>query len=220
MSELQFLNVSAYLPAVARSRPDAIAIAWPEGLGYAQLTNEQLHANTDILARGLLALGIRRGMRTVLMVPPCREFFEFTFALFKLGAAPVLIDPGMGIRNLGRCLAEAEPTAFIGSRKAHAARKLLGWARPTIRITVDASRAKFLRLAQAGYSDVAALGKRSPESFAPAEVAADETAAILFTSGSTGPAKGAVYTHGIFAAQVQALRRLFGIQPGEIDLCT
>src|SRR5205085_9257549 len=51
-------------------------------------------------------------------------------------------------------------------------------------------------------------------------VTADETAAILFTSGSTGIAKGAVYTHGIFAAQVEALRRLYDIRPGEIDLAT
>src|SRR5207245_9466168 len=70
------------------------------------------------------------------------------------------------------------------------------------------------------------LGRSAPSThptalpFEPADVTADETAAILFTSGSTGVAKGAVYTHGIFAAQVEALRRLYGIEPGEIDLAT
>ena len=52
------------------------------------------------------------------------------------------------------------------------------------------------------------------------DVGRDETAAILFTSGSTGVAKGAVYTHGIFAAQVELLKATYGIEPGEIDLCT
>ena len=57
------------------------------------------------------------------MVPPSPDFFALTFALFKVGAVPVLIDPGMGVQNLGKCLAEAEPEAFIGIPKAHAARR-------------------------------------------------------------------------------------------------
>src|SRR5262249_44412054 len=157
------------------------------------------------VARGLAQIGIRRGMRTVLMVPPSLKFFIFTFALFKLGAVLVLIDPGMGVRHLGRCLAEAEPEAFLGGPKAHLARRLLGWARPTIRIAVGVGDGIFLG-GRHSYFNVWHLGGRS-EPLAPADVSADEAAAILFTSGSTGVAKGAVYTHGIFAAQVEALRR-------------
>lgn len=154
-------------------------------------------------------------MRTVLMVPPSAEFFVLTFALFKLGAVLVLIDPGMGIKNLGRCLGEAEPGVFIGIRKSHIARKLLGWGRRSVRLTVGVGSRLFCKYS---LDDIRQAGAN--RSFQPADVSAEETAAILFTSGSTGIAKGAVYTHGVFAAQVDALRRLYDIRPGEIDLAT
>jgi olefin beta-lactone synthetase len=214
-----FVNVAQHLPAAARSRPHALAVVCPSGRShgrqaYTHLTCQQLDEESNRIACGLQAVGIRRGMRTVLMVPPSLEFFALTFALFKLGAVLVLIDPGMGVRHLGRCLGEAEPEAFIGVRKAHVARRILRWA-PTARITVGVGSRLFCRhtLADIGHM-------RAAELVLPATVAADETAAILFTSGSTGPAKGAIYTHGIFAAQVEALRDLYDIRPGEIDLAT
>jgi len=60
-----------------------------------------------------------------------------------------------------------------------------------------------------------AKGERKPEAFEP-----DEPCAVLFTSGSTGVPKGAVYTHGIFEAQVTLLRETYHIEPGEVDLAT
>ena len=180
-----------------------------------QLTFQQLQDESDHLAHGLESIGIRRGMRTVLMVPPSLNFFSLTFALFKIGAVPVLIDPGMGIRNLGRCLAESALEAFIGVRKAHLARKLFGWARSTLRITVTTGR----YFADFALADLIEKGM-SLGSFPQAATTAEETAAILFTSGSTGIAKGVSYTHGIFAAQVELLKRIYGIRPGEVDLST
>jgi acyl-coenzyme A synthetase/AMP-(fatty) acid ligase len=129
----------------------------------------------------------------------------------------VLIDPGMGVKNLGVCLREAGPEAFIGIPKAHLARCLLGWSRATIRRCVTVGP----RLGCGGITlgQVRRAGApRMPYRMTDADT--DEMAAILFTSGSTGVAKGVVYTHGIFAAQVEMLRRLYGIEPGEIDLPT
>jgi long-subunit acyl-CoA synthetase (AMP-forming) len=48
------------------------------------------------------------------------------------------------------------------------------------------------------------LRKKPAESFACMKTGRDDTAAILFTTGSTGPAKGAVYSHGNFDAQLRA----------------
>jgi acyl-CoA synthetase (AMP-forming)/AMP-acid ligase II len=132
-----------------------------------------------------------------------------------------LVDPGIGLKNLGKCLAEAAPEAFIGITQAQWARRILGWGRKTIRRTVtvdpiyfpfDEGRSLSLLRAYARHPD------QGP--FSIANTAPDETAAILFTSGSTGVPKGVVYTHAIFDTQVAMLRDIYGIEPGEVDLST
>ena len=89
---------------------------------YAHLTFEQLDRESDSLAAGLAAIGIQRGMRTVLMVKPGIAFFVLIFAMFKCGAVPVVVDPGMGIGRMLRCLASTRPTGFIGVPLAQALR--------------------------------------------------------------------------------------------------
>ena len=127
-----------------------------------------------------------------------------------------MIDPGMGIRNLGKCLEEARPAAFIGVPKAHYARRVLGWGRDSLRILVTTHG----RLTGAHHTldQIRTLGAGRPWTIA--NTAGHETAAILFTSGSTGVAKGVVYKHEIFVTQVRMLGSIYGIRPGEIDLCT
>ncbi len=216
-------NVAAQMSEMARRQPRTLAIAYPQRrnhngrVNYARWNYSQLNQESDRLAWGLESAGIRRGTRTVLMVKPGLEFFALAFALFKIGAVPVLIDPGRGVRSLGQCLAEAEPEAFIGIPKAQLARVLYRWAKPTLKIIVTVGK-RWLwggltldQVRQAGCVDTP---------FVIPDVASEETAAILFTSGSTGAPKGVVYTHGIFSAQVDLLRDLYGIEPGEIDLST
>ncbi len=215
MSAVKTVNVARHLAALAASEPQRLAVVCPHAHGRTDLTFQQLHDQSDHLAHGLESVGVKRGVRTALMVPPSLEFFTLTFALFKIGAVPVLIDPGMGIRNLGRCLVDAEPEAFIGVPKAHMARKLLGWARSTTRITVTTGS----WLAEHSIKKLLEEGEKLGV-FPQATTDAGDTAAILFTSGSTGIAKGVLYTHGIFAAQVDMLRRMYRIEPGEVDLST
>ena len=217
-------NVADHLARMAAAHPDRPALHYPAGgvrpdgpSPHVTRTFAELNAEADALAHGLARAGVGRGTRTVLMVPPSPDFFALTFALFKLAAVPVLIDPGMGVRNLGKCLAEAEPEAFVGVPKAHLARRLLGWAKRTLRVTANVGRRRLFchhstrELRDTGLS----LGP-----YPSPAVTADETAAVLFTSGSTGPAKGARYAHWNFAAQVDALKATYGIEPGEVDLCT
>lgn len=221
MSVSSTVNVATCLSAIALREPDRVAIHMPRRtigqLDYQQLTFRELDAQSGHIASGLNAIGIRRGVHTVLMVRPSLDFFTLTFALFKVGAVPVLIDPGMGVRDLGKCLAEAKPGAFIGIPKSHLARRILGWGRATIRTTVTTGLRLF-----GGRHTLRAL-RELGERLGPmpaAETLAEETAGILFTSGSTGVAKGVVYTHGVFAAQLEYLQSVYGIESGEVDLCT
>ena len=219
-------NIASHLPVMARRRPHVPAVVFPEGrdrqgnVSYTRYTFRQLDERSDLIARGLLAAGIRPGDRAVLMVTPGLDFFALTFALFKAGIVMVGVDPGIGVRSLGRCLGEAAPRAFLGIGKAHLARRLLGWGRATIEFNIFAGGTRS-RLGKANYSltDICRLGGQNP-SARLLERKGDDEAAILFTSGSTGPPKGVVYSHANFGAQVEALRSEYGIAPGEIDLCT
>lgn len=202
---------------MAARQPDATAIICPWGRRGGRLTYRELNLRSAQIARGLERVGVGRGVRTVLMVPPGLDLFALAFALFRVGAVPVLVDPGIGLKHLKACLDNAEPEAFIGVSKAHAARVLFGWARATVRSKITVGR----RFFWAGHTldQVEALGSAAdPE--AVATTGADDVAAIVFTSGSTGPPKGVVYRHGNFSAQVEAIREAYGIQPGEVNLPT
>lgn len=215
-------NIAAALPRLAAAGPEQVAMRCPGGRGsngFARydvtLTYGELDRRSDAIAAGLGAQGIGRGHRVVVMVRPSPEFFLLMFALFKAGAVPVLVDPGIDKRALRQCLDEADPEAFIGIPLAVFARKLLGWARRA-RVVVTAGRRWFWGGPTLAAIEAAGAGA-GPQL---ADTKPDDVAAILFTSGSTGVPKGVVYRHRHFVAQVELLREAFGIQAGGVDLPT
>lgn len=215
-------NVATHLAAMAAAQPDFTAVIAPHGrprdgvIPHISWTFRQLNDRANAIARGLEAVGVGQGVKTALLVPPSLEFYALTFAIFKVGAIPVFVDPGIGARRFGACLAESRPMAFIGIPKAQIARVILGWARDSVELVITVGKKYFwggLTL-----DDVVSRGSGAGDVQAPTR--AEETAAILFTSGSTGPPKGVIYTHAIFAAQIEALKSSFGIRPGEVDVNT
>jgi acyl-CoA synthetase (AMP-forming)/AMP-acid ligase II len=226
-------NIAAILPRMAAERGAQVAMRCPgsRGLGgYARydsvLTYAQLESRSNAIAAGLGAAGLQRGQRAALMVRPTPEFFLLMFALFKLGAVPVLIDPGIPKKALKQCLGEAEPEAFIGIPLAQFAKGLFGWApKSRLRVTVGPRLGwgghTLEEVEKAGAGVLAADAHSSaPPVPATEAIGGDEVAAILFTSGSTGVPKGVVYRHRHFVAQVEMLREAFGMQPGGVDLPT
>jgi acyl-CoA synthetase (AMP-forming)/AMP-acid ligase II len=215
-------NIASYLPLVAAEQPDALAVAMPVGRKtkgrprYRQLSYRELDDRSDRIAHGLIRIGIGRGVRTALLVPPSLDFAALAFAVLKAGAVPVLVDPGLGLRNLGGCLTTARPEGFIGVPTAHLARFGFGWGRQSVRHLVTVGRRA--PWGGATLADVEAKGAGEGPAMAP--TSAEDVAAIVFTSGSTGPPKGVVYTHGNFLAQLEAVRELLGVTSEDTDLPT
>ncbi|MEO8002179.1 MAG: olefin beta-lactone synthetase [Arenimonas sp.] len=216
-------NITAVLSKIAAERPEQIAMRCPGSRGadgFANydltLTYAELENRSNAIAAGLKQYGITQGKRAVLMVRPSPEFFLLMFALFKIGAVPVLVDPGIAKSALKKCLQEAKPEAFIGISIAHAARIILGWAGKTNRLNITVGKRWFWggKTLQQIEVDGANAGNQM------AATAPDDMAAILFTSGSTGIPKGVVYRHRHFVAQIELLREAFNTQAGGVNLPT
>ena len=217
----RFVNVSSYLKDMAQTQPYVKAVIYPAHrhpngrMAYTHLTFRQLDRESDCLAHGLVNAGLRTGTRTILMVKPSLEFFVLVFALFKAGIVPVVVDPGMGIGRMLSCLKESRAQALIGIPPAHVLRTIYPKYFKSVRTFITVGRRWFW-----GGLTLDHLRTLPWKSYDQINTRANDTAAILFTTGSTGPAKGAVYTHGVFDAQIKHIKSHFKIQPGEVDLPT
>lgn len=213
-------NIASLLRTHAHERPEQRAVVYPwtrddrGHIAWTHLSFRALDQLSDEYARGLMVRGLRKGDRVSLLVTPCLELIPLVFAIFKVGALPVLIDPGMGRKRFLSCLARMEPKALVGVAKAQAVRTLFPGAFSSVRLNVTVGR----HTGWWGGVTLEELRVRDDRPLEPVSTAADDEAAILFTSGSTGPAKGVVYTHGIFRAQTDFIQRMYGIEAGEIDL--
>ncbi|MBM7050923.1 alpha/beta fold hydrolase [Rothia sp. ZJ1223] len=196
----------------ARSNDSSLAVVDMGGDGtevIAQKSWAQLAAEVNRLAAGLSQLGVKRGDRINLMVPPGSRLTAILYACLKIGAVVVVADTGLGAKGLTRALKGAQPDFIVGIKTALLAAKTLGW--PGARISADALPAPALKA-------LGALG--SIADFAPVslfeveEADPDADAAVLYTSGSTGPAKGVVYTHRQMAGMRDAIKNTYGLKAG------
>lgn len=207
-------NVAYFLSEQALLHPNAAAVRAPQGrtadgaIRYVERSFAELDAEASATAYCLADAGIRRGTRVLLMVKPGLDLIRIVFALFRIGAVPIVIDPGMGLRGFLRCVRHSKPEALIGIPLAIWVARVFRASFRGVSVKVSVGAGFERRIAQ-----FAARGD-----FAVVDSGQDELAAILFTSGSTGPAKGVCYAHGMFVAQVDAIRAQYGIEPGEVDL--
>ena len=221
-------NVASRLTMVAKLMGGAIAIAQPTGRPvrpgggtrpYRLTTFKQLDDRSTHIARGLIALGVRPGDRMVSLVPFSDGFISLVFGLLKTGAEIVLIDPGIDRRHLLRCLSEANPDGFVGIPRAMAVRWWFHRRFPSAVKNVTAGVPTWAERLWPGPSLASTERKGRQVSDVPLpRRERDDPAAIIFTTGSTGPPKGVAYTHGTFHAQIDRIRERYDIHRGSRDL--
>ena len=207
-------NVAHFLAQQAVAQPTAAAVRAPfshdsdGAIRYTERSFAELEAEASATGHYFFTKGIGRGSRVLLMVRPGLDLIRIVFALFKMGAVPIVIDPGMGLKKFLRCVRHSKPMALVGIAPAIWSARLFRPSFRGINIKICVGRGFEKQIG----------GFKSHGAFEVVDSAEDELAAILFTSGSTGAAKGVLYEHGMFLAQVDAIRRQYGIEPGEVDL--
>lgn len=214
-------NMAALLERWAEVQPDTVAVAVARGRSpdgearFDERTFGELNAMADRYARALAQAGLKAGDRAVLFVIDPIEFFALVFACCKLQVVFVLIDPGMGVKPLLKCVEEQQPKAVLGIAKAHVLRTLFPRAFRSARLRVLVG-GSFFPGARALSRLVSALPESErDEPFPRGALDPNVPAAIFYTSGSTGIPKGVVFTHAMMGGQARAIRDLFDFEPGE-----
>jgi acyl-coenzyme A synthetase/AMP-(fatty) acid ligase/alpha-beta hydrolase superfamily lysophospholipase len=191
-----------------RADDDTPALVDFESGSPASMSFRRLAADVRRVAAGLADLGVEKGDRVALLVPPGIDLAVCVYACWRLGAVVVVVDAGLDARGMSRALASARPAYLIGVPKAILAARTLRW--PGVRISTTAmapARKRFLGV-RTSIADVRRRGEDLPEPQLPTD---DDFAGIGFTSGATGPAKGVAYRHSQLQAQRDALVELYGI---------
>jgi olefin beta-lactone synthetase len=206
-------NIARALEEAAARRPAEEALVRSRGRSYRSWTFGELKENSAVYAAVLRETGVRQGQRVMLMVRPSMEFVCLTFALFRLGAIIILIDPGMGYRNLLRCIGRVQPDALVAIPFVQLLSRIFSRPFSTVRTRVCVGRS----FVGSGPSLHSLAARSRPPEKGRFIADSNDLAAIIFTTGSTGPPKGVRYTHGIFHAQLRLIRDYYRIGPGDVD---
>ncbi|MBF0365098.1 MAG: AMP-binding protein, partial [Oligoflexia bacterium] len=222
------MNIANRIRNFSKEHPHKLAIISELDAGREQ-TFQELEMLSNKIAKYLATLGIRRSDKVVIFVRPRLHFPAIMWALFKLGAIPVLIDPGMGKKNLLQAILDTAPKAMIAEPIVFLAKifypKFFKSVREVI-LTKESCWVTLLRklfaYTQAPLHFISKIvgepGSATPFEVAIEDLDADDLSAILFTSGGTGVPKGVIYTHEIFEKQITALETMFKLTPSDRDL--
>jgi acyl-coenzyme A synthetase/AMP-(fatty) acid ligase/pimeloyl-ACP methyl ester carboxylesterase len=177
------------------SRQDVLAIH--NGADQSSVNFSELDSRVATFAQALVQQGVESGQRVAVLVPPSIDLIALVYACWRIGAVTVIADRGLGISGLGRAVKSSRVQHVVGIRSAVVAARTLRWA-PRASLIDLKSLQNSMQL-----EGLIQLGRPDPER--------DDLAAILFTSGATGPAKGVRYTHRQLGAQRDVLQQVYDI---------
>jgi len=212
-------NVFSLLEAQAREQPDKPALIQAvrknsEGqFDYCEQNFADLLTDIENLSAGFAETGIGQGSKVLILVKPDITLVTVTYALFRLGAIPVIIDPAIGFSRLLHCIEEAAPDALLALPLVHAIRPLFPRTFKSVKIFITNGFKISPRVHRLQH-----LMQRQGSVPPIAPTYSDDIAAIFFTSGSTGIPKGVESQHGHMRAQIQVMSDLFGFDRNETDL--
>jgi crotonobetaine/carnitine-CoA ligase len=206
------------LPAVlahqAAVRPDAPFLSWTDA--GAPLSFLQMDILTNRLANGLARLGVGKGDRVVLFLPNCEQFVPIWFAVAKLGAVETPVaDTGKG-GFLAHQFRVATPklivtTPALAERLIELQDQLSGVQVVLIDIPGEPAGA-MPALPITAYADLLDDDATPPA----VTVAPGDPAAVIFTSGTTGPSKGVVMSHSQFYFFAEEDVQMTKLGPGDV----
>jgi len=177
--------------------------------GTGRWTFAALSAATDRLAKGLIATGVARGDRVAIHMPNCDHWILAMLAVARAGATLVPVHAAATARELAEAVESAACTALIVKSDPGKTGVTVGTLLPVLDRVIDfgepqtpaAISAADIEAAGAVVTD-AALGERV------AAIAPDDPFVIVFTSGTTGRAKGIVHSHAPLRLLTDRARRL------------
>ena len=210
------MNISTLIERQAAAHPEKDAIRIPKRsfgkYSYDAISFQEFLRRSNSYAIGLSNNGIKKGMKVLMFVKPGFDFPVLTFALFKIGAIPIFIDPGMGKANLLKAIKDIKPEGLIAEPIVHFIRQFNKTAFNSVKHSFTVGKINiFGTKSIRPFLDIQGM---VPE----INLEKNDLAAILFTSGGTGIPKGVEYTHNIFLEQTNLLQNMFNLSSDEIDI--
>ncbi|MGH2405965.1 MAG: AMP-binding protein, partial [bacterium] len=194
---------------------DRLALIDVTDVGDTRYTFAALARASNRWANALDSLGIGRGDRVAIVLPQCRETPLAHIATYKLGAVAVPLATLFGEDALEYRLRDSGArVAILDEQTAHKIARIRDRLSDLRHLVVVGRTALDLQ----GTLDAAALEARASERFTPIETQPQDPALIMYTSGTTGPPKGAVLPHSALIGHLPAfvLFNNLAPQPGDV----